>query len=78
MISAWARTGRFDEERPAKTWSEAFSRKNEEYQIADKASSAYESAKTGISSFWTNMTAAEERKDGAPTDAQVAAQREQQ
>lgn len=42
MISSWARSIRFDEEKPAKNWSEAISRKNEQYQIADKASSAYD------------------------------------
>ena len=57
MLAAWARSIRFDEERPAKTWSEAISRKNEQYQIGEKASSAYESTKAGIVSFWTSMTA---------------------
>lgn len=57
MLGAWAQCRRFDEERPAKNWSELVSRKNEEYQIANNASSAFASASAGLTSFWSNMTA---------------------
>ena len=65
MLGAWARSIRFDEERPAKNWSELIGRKNEEYQIADKATSAFESTKAGIVSFWSSMTAAQAEEAGA-------------
>ena len=70
MIGSWARSVRFDEERPAKNWSELVSRKNEEYQIADKASSAYASATAGLVSLWSSMTAPAEGEQNAAAAGQ--------
>ncbi len=70
MLGAWARGVRFEEERPAKTWSELIEKKNEKYKISESASSAYESTKSGIMNLWGYATAA--------TDEEQAAQKEQE
>jgi len=64
MLGAWARGVEFLEDRPAKTWSELATRTNEQYKIADTASSAYESTKSGIMNLFSYASAATE------TDAQ--------
>ena len=59
MLGSWARGMKFEEERPAKNWTELITKKNEEYQISDKASSAYESTTAAVASLWARMTSAE-------------------
>ena len=60
MLATWVQGKRFDEERPARNWSEYVNKKNEQYQISDKASTAYESASAGIASLWSKVAGTDE------------------
>ena len=70
MLGSWAQSRRFDEERPAKTWTELVGRKNEEYQVADKATAAFGAASAGIASFWSSITAPKEEEQAAAQQQQ--------
>jgi len=76
MLTSWVLGKNFDEDRPAKNWTEFVVKKNEAYQISDKASTVYESARTGLSSFWTKITtsATEETADAQALGNQAAQQ----